>query len=66
MTGVLLGGASPETAIKCKIMIMIAIVASAITSVVFAILLIVRICFKKREVLRLDVFVNNGARKNRD
>jgi len=65
MTGVLLGGASPETAIKYQIMIMIAIVVSTIMSVVLTILLTLRLCFNKYGVLRRDVFVdgNNGNKR---
>ena len=56
MTGVILGGADPEVAIKYQILIMIAIVVSTITSVVLTILLTERVCIDKFGVLRNDVF----------
>jgi len=56
MTGVILGGASPEVAIKYQILIMIAIVVSTITSVVLTILLTERVCIDKFGILRADVF----------
>ncbi|NOX16766.1 MAG: ABC transporter permease [Chlorobi bacterium] len=67
MTGVLLGGASPETAIKYQIVIMIAIVTSTILSVVLTILTTIRICFDKFGVLQPDVFIDykNGGNKKR-
>jgi putative ABC transport system permease protein len=61
MTGVLLGGASPETAIKYQIMIMIAIVVSTILSVVLTILLTIRLCFNKYGVLKQDIFVEKKS-----
>jgi len=64
MTGVILGGASPEVAIKYQIMIMIAIVVSTITSVVLTILMTLRVCFNKYGVLRQDVFINKNGYKN--
>ncbi len=63
MTGVILGGASPETAIKYQIMIMIAIVTSTTISVVLTILMTLRVCFNKYGVLREDVFVNSKSRR---
>lgn len=45
MTGVILGGASPETAIKYQMMIMVAILTSTVISVLLAILLTSRVCF---------------------
>ncbi|OQY20209.1 MAG: ABC transporter ATP-binding protein [Desulfobacteraceae bacterium 4572_35.1] len=59
MTGVILGGASPEVAIKYQIMIMVAIVVSTITSVVLTILMTLRVCFNRYGVLRQDVFVDS-------
>lgn len=56
MTGVILGGASPEVAIKYQIMIMIAIVVSTIMSVVLTIMLTLHVCFNGYGVLRQDVF----------
>ena len=64
MTGVILGGASPEAAIKYQIMIMIAIVASTITSVVLTILMTLRVCFNRHGVLRQDVFVDKKIYKH--
>ncbi len=58
MTGVILGGASPEVAIKYQILIMIAIVVSTVTSVVLTILLTERVCIDKCGILRADVFTN--------
>lgn len=60
MTGVILGGASPEVAIKYQIMIMIAIVVSTITSVVLTILMTLRVCFNHYGVLRQDVFIDRA------
>jgi len=57
MTGVILGGASPETAIKYQIMIMIAIVVSTIASIVLTILMTMRVCFTRYGMLRKDIFV---------
>lgn len=62
MTGVILGGASPEVAIKYQIMIMIAIVVSTITSVVLTILMTLHVCFNRYGVLRQDVFINTTDR----
>ena len=55
MTGVILGGTSPEVAIKYQIMIMIAIIVSTITSVILTILMTLRVCFNRYGVLRQDV-----------
>jgi len=63
MTGVILGGASPEVAIKYQIMIMIAIVVSTITSVVLTILMTLRVCFNSYGVLRQDVFITSKTNK---
>ena len=59
MTGVILGGTSPEVAIKYQIMIMIAIVVSTIASVVLTILMTLRVCFTKYGTLRQDIFVQD-------
>ncbi len=59
MTGVILGGAAPETAIKYQIMIMLAIITSTITSVVLTILLTSRIGFNKYGILQQDLFLEN-------
>jgi putative ABC transport system permease protein len=65
MTGVILGGASPEVAIKYQIMIMIAIVVSTIISVVLTILMTMRVCFNRYGVLRRDIFLaDNGKKKS--
>ncbi|MCD6588678.1 MAG: ABC transporter permease [Candidatus Fermentibacteraceae bacterium] len=56
MTGVILGGASPEVAIKYQILIMIGIVTSTIASVVLTIILTKRVCVDRYGVLRSDVF----------
>jgi len=61
MTGVILGGADPEVAIKYQIMIMIAIVVSTIMSVVLAILMTLRVCFDSYGILRKDIFVDKIA-----
>ncbi len=57
MTGVILGGADPEVAIKYQIMIMVAIVTSTIISVVLTILMTLPACFNRYGVLRQDVFI---------
>jgi len=59
MTGVILGGARPEVAIKYQIMIMLGIVVSTIISVVLNILLTIRVCFSKYGTLKKDIFINN-------
>jgi putative ABC transport system permease protein len=56
MTGVILGGTSPETAIKYQIMIMIGILVSTVISVVLTILMTLPICFNKYGILKNDVF----------
>ena len=63
MTGVILGGASPEVAIKYQIMIMIAIVVSTIISVVLTILMTIRVCFNRCGSLRQDVFIDTNTSK---
>jgi len=59
MTGVILGGASPEVAIKYQIMIMVAILTSTVISIVLTILLTFRSCFDKYGILRQDVLIGN-------
>lgn len=59
MTGVILGGASPEVAIKYQIMIMISIVVSTIISVLLTILMTARVCFTKYGTLKGDIFTGN-------
>ncbi len=61
MTGVILGGATPEVAIKYQIMIMIAIVVSTTASVVLTILMTLRTCFTKYGTLKKSIFVNNPS-----
>ncbi|MFZ4456167.1 MAG: ABC transporter permease [Bacteroidales bacterium] len=53
MTGQILGGSSPSIAIKYQILIMIAIFASSITSVIISILLSTRRAFSRTGVLKL-------------
>jgi putative ABC transport system permease protein len=57
MTGVILGGASPEVAIKYQIMIMISIVVSTIISVLLTIVTTSRACLTKYGILRGDIFI---------
>jgi putative ABC transport system permease protein len=57
MTGVILGGASPEVAIKYQIMIMISIVVSTIMSVLLTILMTSHVCFNKYGILQSDLFI---------
>ncbi|MCK5785484.1 MAG: ABC transporter permease [Candidatus Sabulitectum sp.] len=64
MTGVILGGADPDVAIKYQILIMVAILVSTITSVVLTILLTMRVCIDKYGILRTDVF-RNARQKQR-
>jgi len=61
MTGVILGGTSPEVAIKYQIMIMIAIVTSTTVSVVLTILMTMRVCFTKYGTLKTEIFVGNSS-----
>ncbi len=61
MTGVILGGADPEVAIKYQIMIMIAIVTSTIISVVLTILMTLPVCFNKYGILIHDLFVDDSG-----
>lgn len=56
MTGVILGGTSPEVAIKYQIMIMAGIVVSTIVSVFLTILMTLRVCFSKYGILNQDIF----------
>jgi putative ABC transport system permease protein len=62
MTGVILGGASPEVAIKYQIMIMIGIVVSTIISVLLTILMTSGVCFTRFGTLRGDIFLTNNSR----
>ncbi len=65
MTGVILGGADPEVAIKYQIMIMVAIVTSTIISVVLTILMTLPACFNRYGVLRQDLFINKNGYQNK-
>ncbi|WP_456324801.1 ABC transporter permease [Desulfonauticus submarinus] len=56
MTGVILGGASPEIAIKYQIMIMLAILSTGFLGVVLGILFTVKVCFDSFGCLKLEVF----------
>ena len=56
MTGQILGGSSPATAIKYQIMIMIAIYVAGVISVLFSLLLTVRQCFNGFGILKDDIF----------
>lgn len=56
MTGTILGGASPDVAIKYQIMIMIAILVSTIISVLLTIVMTLKVCFTKYGTLRNDIF----------
>ena len=58
MTGVILGGADPTVAIKYQIMIMVAILASTIVSVVLTILMTQRVCFTRFGTLNMDIFAD--------
>lgn len=62
MTGVILGGTSPEVAIKYQIMIMIAILVSTTTSVVLTLLMTFGICFDKSGILMQDIFVDSDKK----
>ena len=57
MTGVILGGTSPDVAIKYQIMIMIAIVVSTISSVFLTIVMTLRSCFTASGILKTDIFL---------
>jgi putative ABC transport system permease protein len=57
MTGVILGGASPEVAIMYQMMIMIGIVVSTIISVLLTILMTSYACFTKYGMLKNDIFI---------
>lgn len=59
MTGVILGGASPEVAIRYQIVIMLGIVVSTTVSVVLTIQMTMKICFTKYGALRRDIFSKN-------
>lgn len=56
MTGTILGGASPELAVKYQIMIMLAILSSTSLSVIFSILFTLPICFEKSGLFKPDIF----------
>ncbi|MCD4781793.1 MAG: ABC transporter permease [Candidatus Omnitrophica bacterium] len=56
MTGVILGGVSPDIAIKYQIMIMMGIIVSTVISVVLTIILTKPICFTPYGILSSDIF----------
>lgn len=56
MTGVILGGISPEVAVKYQIMIMTAILTSTSTSLTLTILLTSRTCFDSFGMLKRNIF----------
>jgi len=60
MTGVILGGASPDVAIKYQIMIMIGIVVSTMISVLLTILLTSQACFTEYGTLRRNIFIEDN------
>jgi putative ABC transport system permease protein len=63
MTGVILGGTSPDVAIKYQIMIMIAIVVSTISSVFLTIVMTMHSCFTPYGILKSDIFSDQKASK---
>lgn len=56
MTGVILGGTSPDVAVKYQIMIMIAIVVSTVSSVFLTIVMTMKSCFTPYGILKTDIF----------
>ncbi len=56
MTGVILGGADLQVAVKYQIMIMLAIAVSTISSVLLTILFTFKISFTKAGILKEDIF----------
>ncbi len=56
MSGQILGGSSPATAIKYQIAIMIAIYVAGVLSVLFSLLLVTGKCFDGFGVLKKDIF----------
>lgn len=56
MTGVILGGADLQTAVKYQIVIMIAIAVSTIASILLTILMTVKMSFDKNGLLKEDIF----------
>ncbi len=63
MTGVILGGADLQTAVKYQIIIMIAITVSTITSVLLTILMTTKMSFHKNGVLKEDIFLAAKKKK---
>lgn len=61
MTGQILGGASPLTAIKYQIAIMLAIFASVSLSVFFSLLLTAKKCFNEYGVIRKDIYKSKNS-----
>ncbi len=56
MTGVILGGADLQTAIKYQIIINLSIVVSTITSITFTILMTLKVAFNSSGLLKEDIF----------
>ncbi len=56
MTGVILGGASPEIAIKYQIMIMIGILCAGFSGIILGIIFSQKVCFDPYGCLKKDVF----------
>lgn len=66
MTGQMLGGSSPLTAIKYQIAIMIAIYAATTLSVFLAVILTLRISFDDFGILRKSIFTDAGKKNLRN
>ncbi len=58
MTGVILGGANLQTAVKYQLIIMIAIAVSTITSILLTILMTMKMSFDKKGALKEDIFLS--------
>lgn len=56
MTGQILGGSSPATAIKYQIMIMIAIYVTTVVSALFSLLFTTKKCFNGFGILKTEIF----------
>ncbi len=62
MTGVILGGANPATAIKYQIAIMIAIFTGTAITVILAVLMSIKVSFTPFGTLNLKAFRNSNSR----
>ncbi len=62
MTGVILGGANPATAIKYQIAIMIAIFTGTAVTVILAVLMSIKVSFTPFGTLNLKAFRNSNSR----